>query len=273
MNVTPNIPADGSNTNLGVHRKFYWLLILALVLASMRPVTSAFADPATDFDAANRLYEEGKYSAAEAAYDKLLANGTVSEALYFNRGNAFLKMNRLGRAIASYREAERLSPRDRQLHANLHIARTHARGGTPDQTLHWSDWLGILSLNEWTCLTAIAFWLLFIFLIFGQWRPGLKEKLRNGVLASGLALLIFGIGLGTSLHGFMTPSAIVVAGEADARNGPLDESQSIFKVRDGAELDVVDHKNGWLQVTDAAQRTGWLRQNQVILFGQLSIEK
>ncbi len=81
-----------------------------------------------DFDAANKLYEEGKYADAANAYDKLLTNGTVSEAIYFNRGNAWFKAGQVGRAIASYRQARLLAPRDSALRANLQLGEDAARG-------------------------------------------------------------------------------------------------------------------------------------------------
>src|ERR1700684_3279079 len=96
--------------------RHYWLPILGVVCALLLKIAGARADDAgNSFDSANKLYEQGKYPAAAAAYDKLLAGGNVSEALYFNLGNAEFKMNQVGRAIASYRQAQRLAPRDAEL--------------------------------------------------------------------------------------------------------------------------------------------------------------
>ena len=224
-------------------------------------------DSATRFESANKFYEEGRYAAAADAYDKLLATGNISEALYFNRGNALFKMGQIGRAIASYRQALQLSPRDPELRANLQFARTRARGGSTYRNDRWRSWLSSLSLNEWTGLTSVALWLVFILLALAQWRPELKPRLRNYLVAASLAAVSLGACLGISINReLFTPSAIVIAGEAEVRNGPLDESQSIFKVRDGMELEVLDKKDGWLRVVDSAQRAGWLHQNQVIIF-------
>src|SRR5258707_13134639 len=77
------------------------------------------ADPASDFEFANKLYEEGKYAAAASAYDKLIETRSPSEALYFNRGNALFKSGQSVRAIASYGGARRLSPLHPHLRANL----------------------------------------------------------------------------------------------------------------------------------------------------------
>jgi tetratricopeptide (TPR) repeat protein len=238
-------------------------LFLALCLAA--PRLSA-ADLAGRFETANKFYEEGKYSDAAAAYDKLIADGNVSAALYFNRGNALFKLGQTGRAIASYRLAQRLAPRDADVRSNLQFARARARGGSTYPINRWTAWLEMLSLNEWTRLAALAVWLFFILLALGQWRQSLQPRLRNYLFAAGALVLLWGGCLALRVNqDLLTSSAIVVVGEANVRNGPLEESQSIFKVRDGVELDVIDKKDDWLQVVDSNERMGWLRQDQVMM--------
>jgi tetratricopeptide (TPR) repeat protein len=251
------------------------LYFLAIVLALGVTIPNVRAgDPAVAFEQANKLYEEGKYADAAAAYSKLLAAGDVSEPLYFNNGNALFKMGQIGRAIASYRQAQQLSPRDPELRANLQFARTRARGGSPYQADRWRGWMTVLSVNEWTVLTAGTVWLLFILLALGQWRPELKRTLRSYVMATGVMVVALAVCFGIVLNfNILAQSAIVVVGEAEVRNGPLDESPAIYKVRDGVELNVVDEKDGWLQVVDSADRAGWLRRDQVLVFEPLLPQK
>jgi tetratricopeptide (TPR) repeat protein len=242
----------------------YWFC--ALLLFALCPCLNLRAqDLAAGFDSANKLYEEGHFAEAATAYDKLLAAGKASEALYFNRGNAFFKEGQLGRAIASYLQAQRLSPRDAALQTNLQLARTRARGGAAYQPERLRALFGKLTLNEWTVLFVIAFWILFLLLALMQWRPDLKPALRSSCVSAGAAVLLLGICSVVALNlDYLTPSVVVIAGESEVRNGPLDEAPSNFKVRDGAELTVLDHKEGWLEVTDTAQRTGWLRRDQTL---------
>ena len=258
--------------NQGTIRSFYFL---AVVLAFVLTTFDLRADNSTAaFEQANKFYEEGRYAEAAAAYDKLLAAGDVSEALYFNRGNALFKMGQLGRSIDSYRLAQSLSPRDPELRANLQFARTRARGGSTYHADRWRSWLAALTVNEWTVLIAAAVWLLFILLALGQWRPGLNRALRSYVVAVGVVVVVLGVCFAFVLNNnLFTKSVIVVVGEAEVRNGPLDESPSVYKVRDGVELNVTDEKDGWLQVVDPADRAGWLRRDQVLVFEPPSPQK
>jgi tetratricopeptide (TPR) repeat protein len=247
-------------------------LILAIFLATLTvDALDLGSERAPDlifgFESANKLFEEGNYAGALAGYDKLLETGNASEALYFNRGNTLFKLGQVGRAIASYRVAQSLAPRDLALRANLQFARTTARGGSPYHRERWRIWIESLSLNEWTLLTAAAVWLLFILLALRQWRPALRPALRNYFFTVCVVVLVVGVCFGIVVdENCFTQSAIVITGEADVRNGPLDESQSLYKVRDGIEVEILDRQNDWLQVVDSAQRVGWLRRDQVLLF-------
>jgi tetratricopeptide (TPR) repeat protein len=233
---------------------------------------SAADEAGLGFEQANTLYNGGKFAEAAAAYDKLISAGSASGAVYYNRGNALFKLGQMGRAIASYRQALWLTPRDTDLRFNLKLARIRARGGTSYQDPFWRSMVQRLTVNEWTLITAAAGWLLFALLALEVWRPAFKGKLRGAKISCAVAVLFFGLCLGTALNlEVFSRTAIVITGEADVRNGPLEESPSVFKVRDGIELEVVDEKDEWLQVVDSAQRTGWLRRDQVLIFDPLAI--
>src|SRR5947208_9354417 len=121
--------------------------------------------PAGAFDAANRLYDQGKYAEAAAAFEHLLQSGVSSPATCFNLGNAFFKSGQIGRAIAAYRQAERIVPRDPDLRANLRFARNQIQGPSLSPA-PWQTWLRKLTLNEWTLFTAGALWLWLLLLAF-----------------------------------------------------------------------------------------------------------
>jgi tetratricopeptide (TPR) repeat protein len=245
--------------------------LFALALATAVAVTSLSAhatSPAAVFDAANKLYDEGKFAGAAAAYEKILQPGEVSSSLYFNYGNAEFKSGELGRAIVAYRRVAQLAPRDPDVRANLEFARNQVQGPTL-RANRWKNWLGTLTLNEWTTLAACAFWLTFALLATTQVRPALKSALRRLTLAAGVvtALLCAGLGVVVANH-FPNKTAVVITPDALVRSGPFDEAQSVFTVRDGAELAVLDQRNDWLQVTDGTQRIGWLQRRHVeILLG------
>jgi len=242
--------------------KTYLHLLLAAAVWSLAELAPAAEVPA-QFDAANRLYADGKFADAAGAYEKILQSGSVSPALYFNYGNAEFKSGNLGLAIAAYHRAALLAPRDAEVRANLEFARNQVQGPTCHES-RWTGWLGTLTLNEWTVLAATAFWLLFAALTAVQIRPALKTALRGFTLGVVMLTLLSCAGLGLNAASYFSrPTAVVTCTEATARSGPFDEAQSTFTAHDGAELAVLDRRDNWLQVTDGSGRIGWLLSKQV----------
>jgi tetratricopeptide (TPR) repeat protein len=216
------------------------------------------------FDAANKLYEEGKYAAAAAAYEKLTESGNLSPAIFFNLGNAWFKAGSLGRAICAFRRAEELAPRDPDVRANLRFARNQGVGASAIPGNSWTRWATRLTLNEWSVLTGVFLTLLFMALTARQVWPVLRKSTGGLVLALAAASVCWAAGLGLALDArYGVPSSVVVVPEAVVRLSPLEESQSVFTARDGAELRVLDRKDGWLEVADAASHSGWVQQQSV----------
>ena len=223
------------------------------------------ADVSADFAAANKLYAEGKFAQAAVAYDAILQTGAQSSALLFNAGNAEFKSGHLGKAIAAYRQATSLTPRDAELRANLAFVRNQVQGATVRES-RWQNWVNALTLNEGAVLTAVLFWLMLGLLALRQIRPALVPKLQTATRIL-VVLTIFSVtvlGLQAANH-FSRGTAVVTVAEATARSGPFDDAQSAFTARDGAELPVLDRRDGWVQVANGAGKTGWLSTQQSVV--------
>jgi len=237
----------------------HWLAILIALVCAGKLLA---ADISADFAAANKLYAEGKFAEAASAYDAILKTGAQSPALLFNAGNAAFKAGHLGKAVAAYRQAELLTPRDAELRANLAFVRNQVQGGTLGES-SWQKWVSTLTLNEGTILTVVFFWALFALLALRQLKPALAPKLHTATRLA-MALTIFSatiLGLQAANH-FTASVAVVTVADATARSGPFDDAQSVFTARDGAELKVLQKHDDWVQVANNAGKIGWLSQKQ-----------
>ena len=234
---------------------------------------NALAAGTPEFETANRLYFEGKFAEAAAAYEQLLSSSPGSAALHFNLGNACFKADQKGRAIAAYLRAQQLAPRDPALRFNLKFVREKVTGSDQPVGRAWQRALAALTLNEWTGLTAGAFWVLFLLLALRELRSAFRPALRSYALLAGVMTVLLAGCLVAAYGQTRSTTAVVVVPEAVVRHGPLERSPVAFQLRDGSEVLVQDQqeiadqnqKQSWLQVQDAARRVGWLKREQVIV--------
>lgn len=237
------------------------LLPVLLTLLVTLPVRGASDDSAA-FEQANKLYEEGHYHEAIEGYQLLLTNHP-SVTVHFNLGNAYFKSGQIGNAIAEYRQAEFLSPRDPDVLANLRFARQHVEG--PTYKAGWFERkTRVLAPREWTALATSAVWVLFALLIVRQLRPKWRSALGSWTLAAGaLAAVLLACGIWISRNSVRSSLAVVTQREAIVRLGPFEESQSALTLKNGAEVRVLDEKDGWLQVTTDGKQIGWVQAGLV----------
>jgi tetratricopeptide (TPR) repeat protein len=247
---------------------------LALWLGLLQAGYGWGADISQAFDAANKLYEQGRYTDAAMAYQKLADSSEPSEGLYFNLGNAWFKAGQIGQAIAAWRRAERLAPRDPSIRFNLQFARRKVSGTDALAAPMWQHALLTLSLNEWTLLASVGWWLWLLLLALREFRPALRPALSGYTATTGLTAFVLGASTAAAadlrLH---STAAVVTVSKAIVRSGPLEEAKVLHQFHDGTELTVRDHKDlvidgksqRWLEVRDSARHTGWLRSDQVTL--------
>lgn len=238
-------------------RLLFLLSLLMAAACAQAALTNAFT-PTAAFEQANRLYEQGRFQEATAAYEQLVATGHTTAAVWFNLGNAAYKAGQIGRAIAAYRLLERQEPRDAFLRANLQFVRGKVYADEKSRVPLWKGLVRRATLNEWTMLASAWLWMFFAVLACGEWTGRRYWKSAAGLF---LGFTISATALAGAVLDLRTPEAVVVVREATVRFGPLDESQAAFQLRDGAELTVLSTKDQWMEVLDAEKRAGWIRRD------------
>ena len=242
-------------------RHFPLFILLLVGLTSVQAAVPEYV--ATEFERANKLYEQGHFTEAAAAYGNLTKAGAQSSAVWFNLGNAAYKSGQIGSSLFAYRMAERQSPRDTALRANLQFVREKAYSGERARVPFWTSVVRLATIDEWALLSTGFLWAFFGVLIFGQVKG---RRFPMTIVAMFCLFAISALGVGLALRDRTSPQAIVVAREATVRRGPYEESPSVFELRDGAELKIVSLKNDWVEIRDLEKRTGWIRRDTLTLF-------
>jgi len=153
-----------------------------------------------------QAYQQGRYQHATDRFQRVVAAGFESTALYYNLGNAFYRLGETGRAIQHFEKARRLEPGNARIGHNLEMARgrsdrlTGSRGAV-------EPWVRVL--RGWP--VALVFWsgvLLYACGVVGAaglrwWErradspvEGARDEVRSGrTLAQPVAVAVGTVGL------------------------------------------------------------------------------
>ena len=258
----------------------------ALPMLLLGPMLAVALDPAeleSTFREGNDLFRQANAAAGEdpslafdlyqrsaRRYERLIEEGGVENGqLYYNLGNAYFRMNDLGRAILNYREAEQYIGADSNLRQNLRYARTRRLDRVEEQTetrvlrtlLFWHydfprSWrLGLFALG-WVILWAL--------LCLRTLRPGSVPGLGIG-LAGAVGLLFLGSVIAESLLGPEERPGVVLAPETVARKGDGDSYAPAFTepLHAGLEFHVLEVRPGWVHGELPDSRTCWFPERDV----------
>jgi tetratricopeptide (TPR) repeat protein len=212
------------------------------------------------FEAATAAYVQGQYDRAVGEYRALLDEGYASGALYYNLGNAYVRLDQLGQAIRYYEKARRLRPGDPRLAHNLEQARRRAGvypSVLPPRGLQalvqgWSPFALFLAggLLLGSGLAVAVVWAT-------PHRPvPWRHPLVWGPGAAGLLLVL--VALGTSYVQARAQQAVVVAPQAPLHAAPTPTAASDTTLPEGTMLDVRDQRAQWTRVRLADGTVGWV---------------
>ncbi len=219
-------------------------------------------NPAAIFFHAGTLYGQERYQEAAAEYEKILAAGHASPAVYFNLGNAYFKLGDVGRAVLNYARARRLAPRDPDIAVNLSYARESREDASesPAYARLVFPLADRLNGKETLLATSAAYALLMLALIVARLVPRARRAARRAAVALGVALVILVTSGAFRLVAVELPRyAVVVAPDERAvRFEPSASGTEHFRIKPGSVLRVLSERDGWSQVARRDGTRGWL---------------
>jgi tetratricopeptide (TPR) repeat protein len=217
------------------------------------------------FFKANQAFKQGHYLEAIKGYQRLIEKGYENGHLHFNLGNAYLRLDQLGRAILHYERAKRFMPRDPDLKFNLNYALDRTVDALPQSRgllragFFWIDSLTFGELFWGFAVVNVLFWGILTIRLFirPEWTYYLMIIFLISWLTSGLSVGIKWVVLATDNR------AVILTREADILAGPQAKDTVLFKLHEGAMVQQERSEDGWVLIRFADDKRGWVR-NQII---------
>jgi hypothetical protein len=240
-----------------------WIRCTGAMLGGAVLLLSALAragDGSPAFDAANQAFAAGRFAEAARGFEGVLAKQGWSAPVLFNLANAQQQEGRLGLAILNYERAALLAPSDRDIAANLNIARQKA-GGQTERTASLHNAIRLLPLNGWVCLAATAV------LVLAACIP-LRRLLQRARLALGLgavaaAVVLAGAITALALRWPELDRAVVIAPDAVAGVSPVTIARPLFKLRAGEVVTLKRTHGAFALIQNHVGHEGWVKTSDV----------
>jgi len=244
------------------------------ILLLMMLVTLAFGEQGAGeinnlFGQACDHYEAGDLVSARAGFEALISMGVRSAAVYYNLGNCYYKQGEVGHAVANYRRALMLAPRDEDTRFNLDLLRSAV--GTRDTTSAFGAGglsrapLRLASAREWQIIFYASYYLCVIFLLGVLFVGGRARSVAARVL---VALVIVGaLSYAFSAQGRSrfrgSSDAVVVADRTEFMSGPGAAFEELARLSDGVELTLRARSGIWVEAKLPTGEVGWVREGEL----------
>lgn len=220
------------------------------------------------FAEGNQRYQAADYEGAVEQYDRVLTAGFESGALYYNLGNAHFKLGHLGQAVLAYERARRITPGDRDLLANLELARSLTEDDITPLPAFWPIavvrwWTGLLSRTALVMVVATAYLLAigsFVVLIVRR-ETRRHIWIRSVAVTAAIVTVVFGINLTVRELRLGAPDeGVIVVAAVEVQSAPADDSQpGLFTIHEGTTVRIDRASDEWLEIVLADGSVGWVK--------------
>ena len=241
-------------------------ILLLVWIAMVLPVLAA--DPNLLFEQGNQLYQKGEYQQAIEKYQQILKQGYESGELYFNLGNAYYRLNRLGAARLNYERAKKFLKNDEALNKNLSLLKLRLvdKIQSPPHfilSVWWQAVLDVFNLSLITWLTAG----LFVFLLFStalylyhkrrQRSERFKSLMITGLVLFVIAAFIFSQKIyraeSEQFGVIMNPTVTLYA-------EPNTGGTEVFVLHEGTRVKIQRRTGDWYEIRLEDGKTGWMQK-------------
>jgi tetratricopeptide (TPR) repeat protein len=219
----------------------------------------------------NEFYIAKNYNKAIEAYENLTEQGYQGPELFYNLGNSYFRVGKLGYAVLYLEKAHKLAPSDEDINHNL--AFVNLQTIDKIETLPpfflfvwWENLLSLFSVSGWTIFTYIIYVLLLgIIVLYTFASDSFVQRLTvySGlftVLLLALSITILAVNVHRENN---LKKAVVIEQSVTAKLSPDNKSNDAFVIHEGLKVTVEDHLSNWIKIRLEDGKIGWLTNENI----------
>jgi tetratricopeptide (TPR) repeat protein len=241
-------------------KKIYLFLLIFIVII-LRLHSEEFSYDEL-FQQGNSLYKEGNYEEAIEKYRIIESQGIINGSLYYNIGNSYFKIGKLGYAILFYERARKYLPRDREVLENLVFVQSFTQDNIEERKPTFLIYLLYrilikLSFKEILILASTLFSILMVCSIFFILRRNLII-IKNLTISFLVIFLISALLLFVKVNLENTKAGVILLEVVNVKSGPSEESTLEFVIHEGTKFQVLEFLNEWAKIRFQDGKAGWV---------------
>ena len=222
------------------------------------------------FKDGNQAIIDEKYQDAIQIYESMLELNYKKSEVYYNLGNAYYKLNKIGQAIWSYMKALELTPRNTDLRYNLSVAKAKRidRVELPSTFFlleYYRKIKHFFTLIEWLFIGSVVLVfnsLLLFFYRFGYFGVQASKSTTPFLLA--LIIFVHLVVVDIYIQDGRGDSVVIVENNVNAYSAPFYGDKTIlFKINEGVIADVIKKEKNWVEINLIDGKIGWINSKSV----------
>ncbi len=225
------------------------IFFFAISLIFLLPL-SAFAQDLDITQQADSAYMADDFSRAVALYEQALEEEGSSSVLWYNLGNAYYRLDRLGDAILCYHRALRLDPSNADARTNLRFVNSRIADRPSDNRsmieMLTDRIVNAATPNAWA-VTALVLFIVLIgaaaLYIFASGVAVRKWSFFGGIILAVLVILTLFIAREAASRATSDSGAIIMEPAVQLSTSPRvpkDRSEEAFRLHEGTMVEVLD---------------------------------
>jgi tetratricopeptide (TPR) repeat protein len=223
------------------------------------------------FSTANQMYQTGNYTAAANQYEEILKSGILSKEIYYNLGNAYYRLNHIGRAMLNYERALRFSPTDSDILHNIAMTKAKLTDDieSVDDTfiVRWVRQLrGVLSSDGWSSFGLFFLWMGVGGLVIWMWgkqRVWKKRGFVAGLILIPLSCVPFLLAKSAIWAAQSNQYAIIMVAETPLRAVPDLNANATLTLHEGLKIMIQESNTQFFNVRLPNGEVGWIEHKVV----------
>lgn len=239
-------------------------LLFFLLLLSI----NSFADVPYNqwWQKANSFYQQKNYDSAVSYYEQLAALNPENPVIFYNLGNGYFRLNRIGPSVLNYERALKLNPDYKEASDNLELTQSRISNRIqPSGEVFFVRWWNSLtktSLAGTWAITALVLFILTLAIIvarrIGRAPSWLQPQIAGftTTLCVVVLLLAYSAANKTKNH----DRAVVMEQDTPVKSN-LKESKTQLLLPEGTVIRIEAEEGGWAEIKLPDGRGGWMKKD------------